>query len=102
LLVGAYGEYAIRARACTGRVRCGHHEGGTHHQGRRRQGLSHCERESLILNEDLTFPLSSISGASRKDTGPDSPSTGGIKLAPLIDTFNTMLARSYKGRGEVI
>jgi len=49
------------------------------------EGLSQCERESLILNEDLTCRLSSASGASRKDTRPDSPSTGGIKFAPLTE-----------------
>ena len=58
--------------------------------------LSHCERESLILNEDLTCRLWPASSASRKDTRPDSPSTDGIKLALPVGTFiyKTVQSRS--------
>ena len=68
------------------------------------QELSHCERESLILNEALTCCFSSASSASRKDTRPDSPRAGGIKLAFHVDTFicKMVLARSCKGRGETV
>jgi len=39
------------------------------------------------LNEELTCRLSSASGASCKNMRPDSPNTGGIKLAPIFDMF---------------
>jgi hypothetical protein len=68
------------------------------------KALSHCERESLILSEDLTCRLSSASGASRIDTRQDSPNTGGIKLAPIFGAFicKTVLPRLRKDRGEVV
>src|SRR4030095_12307621 len=67
-------------------------------------GLSHCERESLILNEDLVWCLSSASGASLTDRRPDSLSTGGIKLAPIFGSLSAKQCyRVYvKDRGEVV
>jgi hypothetical protein len=66
--------------------------------------LSHSERGSLILNEGLTCRLSSSSSVSRKDTRPESPSTGGIKLAPPVRAFTckTVLVHAWKGRGEAV
>ena len=67
-----------------------------------RKVLSHCERESLILNESLPYHFPLASDAGRKNTCLYSPGTDGIKLAPMwYISMKTVLSHSAELRGEV-